>query len=181
LCVEKVKKYLISEVNVQEISERLVFDLLPKIATPLLVIVLAYVLAQGTWLLVSPEKYSHMLYGMVNEKQNSYFKKNNIFSIYDLEKLALFGKENIDPHIVKTELSTTVKLKLTGISIADNNQKNAMAIIKDADTKEKIYKVGDRLENNMVLYEIYNDHVILSQNNKHSVLYLYESKEKRRF
>lgn len=68
-----------------------------------------------------------------------------------------------------------VKLDISGV-LSASDDKGGFAIITDPEGKERSYRVGDELQQNISLHSIYKDYVVLMNNKKLEKLELPETK-----
>jgi len=142
-------------------------------ASTALIIVLAYSLAQLTWLIVPhPEQPAYVA---LSSEQSSPGKIVRTSSV-DVAALNLFGKPGVVKQVPKAQptkiVDTNLKLTLRGI-LASQDVKVARAIIADdRSRKEDLYRIGGSVPGGAVLKEVNADHVVLSRGGRLEILRL---------
>lgn len=66
---------------------------------------------------------------------------------------------------------STLRLKLIGI-ISSTKNSEARVIIEGASRKQKYYKVGDEIKQNVSLESIYPDHIVIMHNSREEIVSL---------
>jgi general secretion pathway protein C len=145
-------------------------QLLPAWISLLLVIVIAWQLAQVAWMLVpapsagdpietSTQILADRSAGNVTADANA-ISGAHIFGVADRDDFA--------PPPVTEEIENLRDTRLTSLSlkgtIASNPTELAMAIIADSDNEEKVYAVGDPVTSGAKLHAVYADRVVLNEN-----------------
>ncbi len=153
----------------EETLSNFIWNILPKLTACVFIIFTAYILAEGTWMFLSP-KQKTVYFNNIADNKESVTKHSDISEI---KNLYLFGKQDIKPirQEIERESLSNFNLQLTGV-FAAKNKDNSLAIIMDSNKNEKLYAINDKLAGNFILSEIYDDHVVLLQNNRQAVLYL---------
>ena len=136
-----------------------------------LVIILAYTLAQLTWLLwptaVIAEK------APVITANRAAVPTMAMAAPQSIANLHLFGEPQASnaqvAEVPKVVPVTPLKLTLKGV-IASNDPLNARAIIADQAGREDSYAINAQLPGEATLKEIFADHIVLNRNNQDEIL-----------
>jgi len=145
----------------------------------LLVVLLAWSLAQFTWRLVPSDTGGSAI---VVQPVNASSAKNTGAKPVDLQQVAalhLFGDaarapaEQVEAPVSAPE--TALNLTLKGL-IAVDNQEQALAIIAQGSGDEQAYRVGDSVPGGAKLHEILADRVILQRGGRFETLTLPKEK-----
>lgn len=145
----------------------------------LLVILLAYTLAQLTWLLVQEPAETMAAVPSAFTAKASSVEKSSSVSLEKVAALHLLGRSDVPPPaeeakpIVAPE--TRLNLTLRGL-IAINSQHGARAIIAQGRGNEQAYKVGDTVPGGAILHEIHADRVIIERGGRFETLTLPKEK-----
>lgn len=139
-----------------------------------LVIVVAYTLAQLTWLIwPAPQAMDKAPVQVTTPPAATAAGSTGAHA--SLANLHLFGEPQAQGVAVdqapKVVPHTPLKLTLKGV-VASADAKNARAIIADAANKEESYAVNAQLPGDAVLKEIHAEHVVLFHNNQDEILAL---------
>ncbi|MEO5573366.1 MAG: type II secretion system protein GspC [Gammaproteobacteria bacterium] len=138
-----------------------------------LVIILAYTLAQLTWLMwptaVIAEK------APVITANRAAVPTMTMAAPQSIANLHLFGEPQASnaqvAEVPKVVPVTPLKLTLKGV-IASNDPLNARAIIADQAGREDSYAINAQLPGEATLKEIFADHIVLNRNNQDEILML---------
>jgi len=66
---------------------------------------------------------------------------------------------------------TKLRLKLIGV-ISSTIDSQARAIVQDSSSKQKYYKVGDEIKQNVIVKSIYPDHIVIEHNSRDEIIQL---------
>jgi len=139
----------------------------------LLILLLAYSLAQLSWRLLPQVGQQDLLPVMALEKKLSDSANAGNSLVEQLPGWHLFGEvtqQAVAPQPVDLP-ETNLKLTLRGL-IASSNQDEARAIVADSSGKENFYKVGDKLPGNAELKEIHADRIVIQRSGRYETLKL---------
>jgi len=143
---------------------------LSLITSVLLIIAIAWALAEITWLFFpddEPEHASHFSAKPVtsNNQQQQNFRRLTASSIFGTSTAAI-------PNTTKKTPVTKLNLSLKGV-LAANPQTLASCIISQGRSgKEEIYGIGDKLKGGVTIKEIHPDHVVLERRGRAEILKL---------
>ena len=140
---------------------------LPPVVVALLLLAIAYRLAELTWALIPYDAFDRPPPRIVQPSANDTRASANLSA---LENSHLFGEARIEQapaEPVNTELDapeTTLPLILTGVT-ADENGKLSRAHIVSGRGEQKAYAIGDEIENaaGAKLHAVYRDRVIINR------------------
>ncbi len=145
-------------------------QLLPSWVSLLLVIVIAWQLAQLVWMLV-PAPSSGDIVATPANVASSLGAANNTADANAIAGAHIFGvADRVDeaPPPVTEEIENLRDTRLSNLSlkgtIASNPPELAIAIIADAGNKEKVYTVGSPVTSGAKLHAVYADRVVLNEN-----------------
>ena len=136
----------------------------------LLILLLAYSLAQLSWRLL-PQVEPQPLLAVTALASKATPASNGL--VQQLPGWHLFGEvtqQLVAPQPVDLP-ETNLKLTLRGL-IASPNQAEARAIVADPSGKENFYKVGDKLPGNAELKEIHADRIVIQRGGRYETLKL---------
>lgn len=143
---------------------------LPKWIVLLLVVAIAWKLAQILWMLVPGSAGSDALYPVPSEAGVSVNRAQPAQA--DVQAIAashLFGVAAPDaappppPDPAENLAETRLSLSLKG-TIAATDQRDSVAIIADQSNEDKVYLVGDPIMSGTSLHAVYRDRVVLNEN-----------------
>lgn len=139
----------------------------------LLILLLAYSLAQLSWRLLPQVEQQPLLpvTALTTKTVVASAANNNL--VQQLPGWHLFGevpRQVVAPQPVDLP-ETNLKLTLKGL-IASPNQDEARAIVADPSGKENFYKVGDKLPGNAELKEIHSDRIVIQRGGRYETLKL---------
>jgi general secretion pathway protein C len=144
-------------------------QLLPAWVSLLLVVVIAWQLAQLVWMLV-PAPASGDIVATPANIEAPQSSGNIATDVSAISNAHIFGIADPDgevaaPAIVEDDvkLDTKLNLLLKG-TIASDPAEQAVAIISNAGKDEKIYTIGASVTSNAKLHAVYADRVVLSEN-----------------
>ncbi len=147
---------------------------LPKLATILLLILIAWALSSLVWLFLTPEEAPLKPVGNKQRQQAVSSNINPVTSISQQHLFGIAGAKKAEP--VTTEApDTRLNLKLHGVFALDDEEKG-YALIASGSKPEKLLHVGDKLPGNIELKAVYPDRVIISRSGKAETLRLPASK-----
>jgi len=145
-------------------------QLLPTWISLLLVILIAWQLAQVVWMLVpgsatgDPVATSSQM--LTSRAAGSVTADVNTISATHIFGVAI--REDFAPPPVTEEIENLRDTRLTSLSlkgtIASNPSELALAIIADGNDEEKVYTVGDPVTSGANLHAVYADRVVLNEN-----------------
>ncbi len=142
--------------------------LLPKWVTLLLVVLIAWKLAQIIWMLVPGSAGSDVLYQAPIQADGSANRaaptQANVQAIAGSH---LFGEAAPDsapppPDLAENLAETRLSLSLKG-TIAATDQRSSVAIIADQSNEDKVYAIGDSIVSGTSLHAVYRDRVVLNE------------------
>ena len=140
---------------------------LPHAVSALLVLALAYKLAELTWTLMPGPPLDAPL-PAVNAPSIAVAAGSQPTDLSGVVDKHLFGEASVEPVPVVEDVvdapDTTLSLELRGVVASDNN-KNGWAIIADGRGQEKTYFVSDSIDGGggALLHAVYGDRVILNR------------------
>ena len=144
-------------------------QLLPSWVSLLLVIVIAWQLAQVVWMLVPAPSAGDPIEGST-QVLTSRGLGNVTADANAISGAHIFGvaiRDDTAPPPVTEEIENLRDTRITSLSlkgtIAANPSELAMAIISDADNEEKVYAVGDPVTSAANLHAVYADRVVLNE------------------
>lgn len=138
----------------------------------LLILLLAYSLAQLSWrLLPQVEQQALLPVKTVASKTVTGSASNS--RVQQLPGWHLFGEvaQQVEAPQTVDLPETNLKLTLRGL-IASPNQDEARAIVADPSGKENFFKVGDKLPGNAELKEIHADRIVIQRGGRYETLKL---------
>ncbi len=142
---------------------------LPKWITLLLVVAIAWKLAQIIWMLVPGSAGSDVLYQAPNPADGSVNRAVPIeANVQAIAGSHLFGVAAPDstppppPDPAENLAETRLSLSLKG-TIAATDQRDSVAIIADQSSEDKVYVVGDSIMSGTSLHAVYRDRVVLNE------------------
>jgi general secretion pathway protein C len=141
------------------------FQKMPTVVSFVLLIAIAYSLAQLTWLLMPDVEQQHYVDpNRVGSTGGS--AESTGVNLPDIANLHLFGKPAavvVDAPPVPEEVpETKLRLELKGI-LASSDLNLARAIVAEPPRSEDTYAVGAALPGGVTLVEIHEDHIVLSR------------------
>lgn len=150
---------------------------LPMLLRWVLLVMIAYALAQLTWKLVPGDLQEAGLAGDVfpaTKNTGTSQSKTGKNQSSRLANLHLFGKVEATAKATKKKRTavappTTLKLTLFGVFVTPD-PKQGEAIIGKAGKGQQYYRTGDTVSDGRILAEVYNDHVILDRNGSFETL-----------
>ncbi len=153
--------------------DQLVSRILPRVALLVLVVLVAYVLAQITWQVIPVPAEQHI----VRSGEVLTGTKHPGRSLKDqsdrLSALHVFGRpgavKRSAPKVVERAPETSLNLTLHGV-FADLKPELGAAIIGKAGSEQKYYKVGKKIMGGVTLQAVHEDRVVLLRNGRSEVL-----------
>ncbi len=154
-------------------------ELLARLASAInliLLLVVAYSLAQLTWTLIPQVEQIQLIspQGMGRQATKASVPET-ASGMQDIARWHLFGRADAVAALPKPRQEqvpeTTLKLELRGI-LASDDEGVARAIIAEPSRKENAYSIGSRLPGGASLNEIHVDHIVLSRNGRLETLRL---------
>lgn len=140
----------------------------------LLILLLAYSLAQLSWRLL-PAVEQQGLLPTPTLLGKAVPRSVNNSRVQQLPGWHLFGevpKQVVAPELAPIDLpETNLKLTLRGL-IASPDQNEARAIVAGPSGKEDFYKIGDKLPGNVELKEIHADRIVIQRGGRYETLKL---------
>ncbi|MDH5232353.1 MAG: type II secretion system protein GspC [Gammaproteobacteria bacterium] len=148
---------------------------LPPIANYVLVVLLAYTLADLAWMLVPRQDTP------VPQNLNNNLNRSNAQALSqqqsraDISAWHLFGMVQKDmpapAPVIEEAPDTSLNLTLKGV-FASTDPNSAWAIIADGRAEDEIYRINDPLPGGASVREIHPDRVIIFHNNRYETLRL---------
>ncbi|OOZ41586.1 type II secretion system protein GspC [Solemya pervernicosa gill symbiont] len=139
----------------------------------ILVVLIAYQLAQLTWRFTAPEPEPQTRQQTIQQASAKHAAEHN--SAEQIAALQLFGKVEtqrvVTPQPMEQAPPTRLNLILRGL-LAAASEATARAIIEAPGSGEHLYTVGDELPGGATLHQIENDHVVLERNGRLETLHL---------
>ena len=143
---------------------------LPPIVCAILVLTIAYKLAEITWALVPQTLYDRPPPEVAaggpapdaDARTNfEALRNSHLFDTADEEPAAAAPP----PTTILDAPNTTLNLKLSGVVVAENNGEESEAMITSGNQPEKLYHIGDTIEgaSGATLHQVYRDRVILDR------------------
>lgn len=143
----------------------------PFWSSVLLVVLIAHVAADMTWLIFSPSSASVNIRSSSTVSQRANTGASRMLSVANLH---LFGEVDAAAPVVEAPIEapkTSLRLTLKGVFSSEDPER-ALAIISDASGKEKLYQAGDNVPGGASVHTIYPDRVILNRNGRFETLNL---------
>jgi len=139
----------------------------------LLVMLLAYSLAQLSWRLLPQAEQPPLLAVTALASEMAPGRASSNSRLQQLPGWHLFGEvtQQLAPSRPADLPETNLKLTLRGL-IASPDQHEARAIVADPSGKENFYKVGDKLPGNAELKEIHADRIVIQRGGRYETLKL---------
>jgi len=144
----------------------------------LLVTTLGIVAARLMWLIITPTQtqtgqFQTIENVAIKTKQKVNYGKlianQHIFGVVEVKKAPIV---NLQKHTKAPKVTTTkLNLKLHGI-VAYKSPKDGYALISSSNGKQKVYSVGDSLQEGVTVVEIFSDKVVLDNHGKSEELIL---------
>ena len=129
-----------------------------------LLVYIAYLFAQMTWLMVPNNSAPNQL--QVSKTGQPSQNRDPSINVEGIKSLNLFGEFNAQPSAVKEAVQdapqTRLNLTLTGV-VASNDKQFSSAIIESGGN-QYTYGIGDKIEKTRAILEkVYNDRVLIKQ------------------
>jgi general secretion pathway protein C len=143
-----------------------------KTLSGVLLIYIAYLAAQATWMFVPSEQISSQ---GVKTSRNSQDKQKAAVSIGALEKLHLFGVYNAAPSAKPIEIQDApeTRLNLTLSAAVASNDINASAAIIENNGRQETYGIGELIKGtNATLEQVLTNRVLIKQSGRIETLML---------
>lgn len=168
------------QIHVQQLQsylEKLPQRKLSSIALAAIVVYLAYLTAQLTWLLLDKKSSASASITSTNMQSGQTSQQGvNIKSIADSN---LFGKANaepkveeVEPQVVSDAPETTLNIKLTGVVAVSRNDQAGLAIIESQGSQET-YGINDVIKGTRAqLSQVLADRIIIKVSGRHETLML---------
>lgn len=146
---------------------------LPPIVCAILVLTIAYKLADITWALLP-----QTLYDRAPPEVSAIATTRNADTLTNFQALRdshLFDVATEEPTppappptTVVDAPNTTLNLKLSGVVLAENNGGHSEAMIASGNQPEQLYRIGETIEgaSGATLHQVYRDRVILNRNGR---------------
>lgn len=145
-------------------------QLLPAWLSLLLVVVIAWQLAQLVWMLVPAPASGDIVATPVNIESTP-LSGNIAADVSAISNAHIFGVANRDedaPPPVVEEIENLRDTRLTNLSLkgtlASDPAEEAVAIIADGSREEKVYTIGELVTSGAKLHAVYADRVVLNEN-----------------
>ncbi len=145
-------------------------ELLPAWISLLLVIAIAWQLAQVAWMLVPAPSAGDPI-ATSTQMLAARSAGNVTADAQQISAAHIFGvavRDDFAPPPVTEEIENLRDTRLTSLSlkgtIASNPSELAMAIIADSSNEEKVYAIGDPVTSGANLHAVYADRVVLNEN-----------------
>jgi general secretion pathway protein C len=143
-------------------------QLLPAWVSLLLVIVIAWQLAQLVWMLVPAPASGDLVAApvLVAGAQDAGNFSTDVNAISDAHIFGVASRDDAAAPVVaviEADRDTRLNLALKG-TIASTAEQNAVAIISDGGKDEKVYAIGDPVTATAKLHAVYPDRVVLNEN-----------------
>lgn len=145
-------------------------QLLPAWVSLLLVVVIAWQLAQLVWMLV-PAPSSGDIVATPANIEAAPVSGNIAADVSAISNAHIFGiaaQEDAVPAPVTEEIENLRDTRLTNLSLkgtlASNPAEQAVAIIADGSNEEKVYTIGSPVTSGAKLHAVYADRVVLDEN-----------------
>ena len=136
---------------------------LPRLAAVLLVLLLAFTLAELSWQWLAPSaggKINPVTPATANVAPTGPARQDYGTEIANLH---LFGQANrVSQPVAQAAPETRLDLKLRGVFATQGA--DALAILGQGNSSERFYHVGDAIANGVVLKAVYHDHVLIERN-----------------
>ena len=144
---------------------------LPTLVSVLLVVAIAYTLAQLTWQFYPQDEAD---VAVVDTRRNPVTPVSRGNRVRDITTSYLFGRVQAGKPVVNTTRAPVSRLNLTlrGVLAANPDSLASAIISKGKGGKEDIYGVGDSIQRGVKLSEIHNDYVIIESQGKREKLVL---------
>lgn len=139
---------------------------LVPLVNSLLIILIAYSLAQITWRFFGADPtVSNLTHQPVAQLSTATLPDADTADASIIANWHLFGKLNDRPAtvVVKKVPETRLNLRLVGIFYSESNNLQPMALIAEGTQAERSFNVGDFLTDSVRVHEILTDRVILSR------------------
>jgi len=143
-----------------------------KTLSGVLLIYIAYLAAQATWMFVPSEQISSQ---GVKTSKNSQDKTQVAVSIRGLEKLHLFGVYNASPSakIIEIQDAPETRLNLILSAAVASNDLSASAAIIENNGRQETYGIGDVIKGtNATLEQVLTNRVLIKQTGRMETLML---------
>lgn len=143
--------------------------LLPMWISLLLLVVIAWQLAQIFWQLVPAPASGDLVATPVHivSSEGGDNSSNDVEAISNAHIFGVASAEDIsaapEEAVVEADRDTVLNLSLKG-TIANTAEASAIAIISDGGKEEKVYAVGDPVTATAKLHAVYADRVVLNEN-----------------
>ena len=140
----------------------------PKWLAVLMVILIAKLGSDTTWLLLSPNTVADVAAANVKASSTTNVASPRLSKIAELHLFGVSAKSSVVAAPINAK-NTTLNLKLTGVMYSTLAE-NSFAFIANARGKENAYAVGDDVFNGVKIQQINPDHVILLVGGEHQRL-----------
>ncbi len=147
---------------------------LARVATVVLLVLVAWIAAGLTWQWLSPPPPLPQLQTPTGPAASTTQRQPPAVMVENIVRQHLFGEANVVPVKTKGPIvapETRLRLVLHGV-FASPDPNLAMAIIAEKGGRDRAYRRGDALPGGATLHEIYPDRVILSRSGKLETLKL---------
>ncbi len=138
-----------------------------------LVLLIGYILAQLTWLLIAPAQTTLIAESVKVDTQSVPKTAVNVASIQRWDLFGALIKERVRPAPAPVKpvkaTETTLRLVLAGVFRAEVEE-DSTAIIAEKGRPGKLYGIGDRVPGNATLVRVLADHVLLERGGRTEIL-----------
>jgi len=144
-------------------------QLLPAWISLLLVVIIAWRLAELFWMLVPAPASGDLVAtpASIATAQNVGDLSADVNAISNAHIFGIASRDEAAPaqvvEVIEADRDTRLNLALKG-TIASPAEENAVAIISDGGKDEKVYAIGDAVTANAKLHAVYLDRVVLNEN-----------------
>lgn len=144
-------------------------QLLPAWISLLLVVIIAWRLAELFWMLVPAPASGDLVATPVGvaTAQNVGNLSTDVSAISNAHIFGIASRDDTAPaqvvEVIEADRDTRLNLALKG-TIASPAEENAVAIISDGGKDEKVYAIGDPVTASAKLHAVYLDRVVLNEN-----------------
>lgn len=144
-------------------------QLLPAWISLLLVVIIAWRLAELFWMLVPAPASGDLVATPVSvaTAQNVGDLSTDVSAISNAHIFGIASRDDAAPaqvvEVIEADRDTRLNLALKG-TIASPAEENAVAIISDGGKDEKVYAIGDPVTASAKLHAVYLDRVVLNEN-----------------
>lgn len=147
---------------------------LAPLVNSVLIIMIAYSLAQITWSLLTSNAIRNKDHPPLPQLSSATLASDDSTDVAVIADWHLFGKleDRPAPAKVRKAPETKLNLRLAGIFYTRSDHLQPLALIAAGDQAERNYKVGDYLADSVRIHQILTDRVILSRSGRLEALTL---------